>query len=940
MNKTHSLHQLYRRSICIALALCVGILGVIWLSYEYVAGANDIDGIEREFVESKKNELRSVIETIVGGIDYARLQSEKQTKELLKNRLNSALTQATDMYLKYKERESPTHIKQHVIDILMASPFEEGAGYYWIMDVNHTIVAHLYNQELVGKDLSELVDRQGKTFIKEFVQTALEKEDGGYVSYFWVTPETPIELQLEKGRKKIAFVKLFKPYNWVVGVSVFTEDIEKINQKKIISILDGFNSGTTGYIFNHTFDGICLNHAKKELIGTNRWELTSKDGKKLIQELNRVGCQPGGGFLEYIATINPKTGLPSRKLSYVKSIPEWQWVLGTGIYLDDIESKIASLQSIHNKRMEDRIAISLMLIALTFVISYLGANVISRKLNRELVVFMGFFSNASQHSLKIDTTLLNIEEFRKLATDFNSMNEKQEKAQQAVLQAKTEWERTFDAVPDTICILDMHHNIIRANRAMIETFSSSYEELIHTKCFKSVHGASEPPPYCPHVRLMVDKQSHTVEVFDETRQCYLLVTVSPLFDTDGIFFGSVHVARDITNQKKAELNRINTEEKLQKTEKMEAIGLMAGGVAHDLNNILSGIVSYPELLLMQLSKDDKLYSPIMSIRDAGKRAAAVVSDLLTVARGVAMVKKVVSINTLIQEYLDSPEYKRVESLHPEISLQVDLDPTLWKISCSSIHLLKMLMNLITNAMEAIEGKGTVSVSTENLSIIPNQINFETLDGDYIVVKVSDTGVGISKHALNHIFEPFYSSKVMGRSGTGLGLAVVWNTVKDHDGIINVESSDKGTSFTIYFRSSKAEVLPNSEKEITLENLNGSGTILVVDDEQQQRDVAFQMLSFLGYSVETVTSGAEAIRYCRNKAVDLVLLDMIMDPGINGLQTFKEIIKINPSQQAIIASGFSESAAVKATLQLGAGGFIKKPYTMEQLGKIIKKVMRC
>jgi DNA-binding NtrC family response regulator len=156
----------------------------------------------------------------------------------------------------------------------------------------------------------------------------------------------------------------------------------------------------------------------------------------------------------------------------------------------------------------------------------------------------------------------------------------------------------------------------------------------------------------------------------------------------------------------------------------------------------------------------------------------------------------------------------------------------------------------------------------------------------------------------------------------------------------VESSDTGTSFTIYFRSSKAAVLPNREKEITLENFKGSGTILVVDDEQQQRDVAYQLLSFLGYSVETVTSGEEAISYCRNRSVDLVLLDMIMDPGINGLQTLMEIIKINPSQQAIIASGFSESDAVKETLQLGAGGFIKKPYTMEQLGKIIKKVMLC
>ena len=692
--------------------------------------------------------------------------------------------------------------------------------------------SHPYNKNLVGKDQSQLEDKNGKNFIQEFIQTAHQQKEGGFVSYSWTEPDVSPLLQHEKGKEKIAFVKVFPPYNWIVGVGLYVHDIEKRNQQDIIKQLDRFRHGDSGYIFNHTFDGICLNHNNKELLGTNRWEQTNDQGVKLIQEISRVGRQAGGGFIEYTATSNPQTGKSALKVSYIKSIDEWQWVIGTGVYLDEIETKTADLREIYKKRMVNRILISLVLIMIAFAVSYWGSTLLTRKLEHELQIFMAFFSQASRKQTKIDLQQLQIKEFTSLAMDVNSMVERQEKTQQAVFRAKMIWERTFDAVPDTIIILDTDYQIIQVNRAMADMLEVPIESLIHTKCYKAFHGMDKPPPNCPHKHLLKDHKSHQSEIFDEKLQRYFSITVSPITDNDGTFLGSVHIARDISDQKKAELTRLATEEKLQKIEKMEAIGLMAGGVAHDLNNILSGIVSYPELLLLQLEKNDDMYKPLKSIQESGKRAAAVVSDLLTVARGVATVKEICSLNNLVQEYLDSPEFKKVNSLYPAITVQSDLQSRLHNINCAPVHIQKVLMNLITNALEAIEGPGTVFVSTENHSVAPAPKDPLAAGGNFTVLTVRDTGPGISRAAQKRIFEPFYSSKVMGRSGTGLGLAVVWNTIKDHDGSIHVASDDKGTTFTIRFPSStKKPVLP---KDVTnIETLTGRGSILVVDDEPQQ-----------------------------------------------------------------------------------------------------------
>jgi PAS domain S-box-containing protein len=419
---------------------------------------------------------------------------------------------------------------------------------------------------------------------------------------------------------------------------------------------------------------------------------------------------------------------------------------------------------------------------------------------------------------------------------------------------------------------------------------------------------------------------------------YVETLVSIIKDKDGHRIGFRGIARDVTDRIQAEEEKKRLVAQLHQAQKMEAIGTLAGGVAHDLNNVLSGLVSYPELLLMDLPEDSPLRKPVLTIQRSGERASAIVQDLLTLARRGVAVSEVVNLNNIISEYLKSPEYQNTSSLFPGVELVVDLAPNLLNIMGSPVHLSKTVMNIVSNAAEAMPQGGVIRISTSNRYLDrPIQGYDHIEEGDYIILAVSDTGIGISPEDVDRIFEPFYTKKVMGRSGTGLGMAVVWGTVKDHKGYIDIESAlGKGTTFTLYFPVTR-KILFKAKRLKSMDRVMGKGeSVLVVDDISDQRDIASEMLEKLGYAVSSVSSGEKAVDYMKTHSADLLVLDMIMDPGIDGLETYKQIIKLHPRQKAIIASGFSETELVKEAQRLGAGVYVRKPYTIEQIGMAAQK----
>lgn len=427
-------------------------------------------------------------------------------------------------------------------------------------------------------------------------------------------------------------------------------------------------------------------------------------------------------------------------------------------------------------------------------------------------------------------------------------------------------------------------------------------------------------------------------VAKDGRVVQTLTNGEPIFNQQGDFIGYCGSHFDITVRIQLEQEKAALEEKLHRSEKMEALGTLAGGVAHDLNNVLGVIVGYSELTMLKANDNHPLQENILKIQKSAERATAIVQDLLTLARRGVNNNKVLNLNRMIVECKKSAEFERLALEHPEVQVRAELEPRLLNISGSQVHLTKSYFNLLSNAGDAMKDGGVLTIKTFNQYLDRPLDGYDTIkEGDYVVLSIADTGEGISEDDIRHIFEPFYTKKIMGKSGTGLGLSVVWGTVKDHNGYINVQSEKgKGSTFTLYFPVVREEI--SEEKiEVSISEYMGKGeSILVIDDVEEQRILATKLLSELGYVVASVDCGEKAIEHLRRNSVDLLLLDMIMDPGIDGLDTYREIVKDNPGQKAIIVSGFSETKRIRQAQELGAGTYVKKPYIIEVLGLAIRE----
>jgi PAS domain S-box-containing protein len=502
-------------------------------------------------------------------------------------------------------------------------------------------------------------------------------------------------------------------------------------------------------------------------------------------------------------------------------------------------------------------------------------------------------------------------------------------------------------LPDATFVIDRNGIVIAWNRAMEEMSGIKKEEMIGRGNYEySMPFYGERRPMLIDLALdpdlgFEDKYSAVHRAGDilfgesliphmPTGNVHLAATATVLRNEKGEIIAAIECIRDNTEHK-------SLQERLNRAEKMEVLGRLAGGVAHDLNNVLGVLVGYSELLRDSLPGNSVSRNYAGKILNSGVKGAAIIQDLLTLARRGVSVSQVVNLNKLAFDFLGSPEFEKMSIHHPGVNIRTEFEEGLLNVKGSPIHLGKTIMNLVSNAMEAISGHGEVTIRTENRYLDKPIAGYDDMkEGDYAVVSVSDNGIGITANDLSRIFEPFYTKKVMGRSGTGLGLAVVWGTVKDHNGYIDVRSEEgRGSTFTVYFPVTREQEVPVQSESVSSYMSRGE-CILVVDDVSDQRELAASMLGKLGYRVAAAASGEEAVEYLKDNKADLIILDMIMDPGIDGMETYKRIRKINPLQKAIIVSGYSETDRVRSAQEMGAGVFVRKPYVLEKIGLAVRR----
>jgi PAS domain S-box-containing protein len=506
------------------------------------------------------------------------------------------------------------------------------------------------------------------------------------------------------------------------------------------------------------------------------------------------------------------------------------------------------------------------------------------------------------------------------------------RAEEALRESEERYRTVLEANPDPVAVCDMEGEILYLNPAFERVFRWTLEERLGKTMNPFV-----PEENWPETRMMIDKvlagESFSgVETRRYTKEGQLIpVSVSGAVyrDKNGKPIGSVISLRDISEQKKLEAQ-------LQHAQKMEAVGTLAGGIAHEFNNLLQAVQGYAELLLLRSTKGEASYRELQGIVRAAKRGGELTQQLLTFSRKVESNLCPVDLNLEVEKAT-----RLLERTIPKmIEIELRLSKALRPVNADPDQIEQILVNLAVNAKDAMRDGGKLAIATED-TILDEEYcrrHTEAKPGQYVLLTVSDTGHGMEKDTLKRIFEPFFTTKGLGE-GTGIGLAIVYGIVKNHGGHITCSSEPgAGTTFKIYLPAIEQEV--QTEKEIEPElHVGGTETILLVDDEQYILKLGEQILSSFGYTVLTALDGESALELYRNEQgdIDLVILDLIM-PGMSGRECLAGLRKINPRAKVVIASGYSDTGPMQEAIEAGAKSFIGKPYEMKQLLQVAREVL--
>jgi len=493
----------------------------------------------------------------------------------------------------------------------------------------------------------------------------------------------------------------------------------------------------------------------------------------------------------------------------------------------------------------------------------------------------------------------------------------------------------LDSIEAHIYVADFDsYEILFMNKKMIEDFNAA---LVGQKCYQSFRNEDSPCHICTN-SLLLDENNQPKDVHAWQGQNPVTGRWYMNFDrainwVDGRI-ARIQIAMDITEAKENEEERKRMEQQLQQAQKLEAIGTLAGGIAHDFNNLLMGIQGRASLMSINLDSGHPFREHVEAIMECSRSATELTSQLLGVARGGKYEVKPIHINDVVAG--SSAMFGRTKK---EIRIHTKLQDSSPVVIADHRQIEQALLNLYINSWQAMPGGGEIYLETSVVDLEETDSKPHSIAaGKYVNISVTDTGMGMDEKTRQRVFDPFFTTKKMGR-GTGLGLASAYGIIKNHSGAITVSSDvGKGTTFNIYlpYSSQKIKTTPSAKNEI----IKGTGAVLLVDDEPMVIDVGKMMLEKLGYDVISALSGEEAVNIFSKESerIDLIILDMIM-PGLDGSKTFDQLRMIHPSVPVLLSSGYSLNGQANKIMQKGCNGFIQKPFSLTQLSKRIRKIIK-
>lgn len=496
----------------------------------------------------------------------------------------------------------------------------------------------------------------------------------------------------------------------------------------------------------------------------------------------------------------------------------------------------------------------------------------------------------------------------------------------ALRESERRYQELFCSIMEGIVLLDKNEDIQLCNPAYAKILQEESGNDLTGKSFLDSIPGSEYKFVSSQIGKLKEGESSQFELKVTTAKGNdrtVMVSASPRFDDQFNYIGIFAAIMDITELK--ELQKSNS-----RARRLENAGRIAGQIAHDFNNLLAPLTAYPELIKSELPADHPVLKYVDAILESAEKMADISQQLLTLGRRARYKIELLNPGEIIKEVLGV-----VQPTPETLIIDLDISPDLMGIKGGASQIHRAILNLVNNARDSMQDKGYLKIRAENYYLEKLGSKPEHVPtGEYVKLTVSDTGAGIPAEIMGRIFDPFFSGKTIDRErGSGLGLSVVHAIIEDHNGYIDVESTvGRGTSFFIYFPISRENLNLSTDDHM----VGGTEKILIVDDDPIQRDVALTLLKKLGYDASSAVSGEEAIDHIQKYRQELMIIDMIMPDGIDGVETYKRALEIKPGQQAIMMSGYSRAGKIEQAKELGIRVFVTKPLALKSLAIALRK----
>ncbi len=918
------------QTVVVISSMCI-IAAFFWINGKYKSMQSELDRVQVEYVHSQKELIKRETQHAINDINYSIKRADQTLRNKIKFRVYQAHRIASNIYNENVGKKTNAEIKKLIKDALRPVVYDNKYEYIFIASLNGTEVLFPTYPELEGKNVYDYQDELGHYIMQEEIKIVTTKGEGFSESHWRYAEEDTITV-----KKKLSYVKLFQPFNWYIGTGCFYYDHTKSMKDEILASLSNYRYGKEGYIFVNTYDGDAL-LMNGEIVTQkmNAWDLEDANGIKVIQEERKAVKKAEGDYIYYSwRRLSDSVIIP--KMSFIKGIPEWEWMVGTGVYLDEINSHLNSIETeLKNKIIRDIKFVVILSLGI-FIFLSLIAIFTSRKLKKNISLFIRFFETATKNYKLIDKSKIAYSEFNTIADYANKMITNLKVTETKKKEEQAHYKKLFDESIEAIAFVDKEEKVQRINQAFTKLFGYTIGDLRN----KNLNDVIVPKKfikealnYSKNFKEGTYDEVEAIRYNKERKKIHVAITGAPVL-VNNQNLGTYIVYRNITNQKIFEQELYTAKVKAEESDRLKSSFLT--NLSHEIRTPLNAIIGFSTLLNTKDIGAEEQKEYLKILENSGKSLLEIIDNIIDFSKiessTLVINKTNNNFNELLDEILiDYVDFKNNMSFDKiDLKLKKEGEQNNLFVFTDFKRIKQVFTNLLDNAFKFTE-KGEISFGYK-------------IESDDIVCFVKDTGIGINKEELKFIFDRFRQvdeSSTRKYGGTGIGLALCKSLIELLDGRIWVESN-KNEGSTFYFTIPLADhenVKKKNPEQKTLQDFNWSHKkILIAEDVETNYKLLETILSRSNAKILWAKDGNEVVEMVEiNTDIDLILMDINM-PIMNGHEATK-ILKSKGLEIPIIAqTAYATEEQKNEILSMGYDDYVLKPITFQVLFQKVSKFL--